>query len=130
MLWLNSWGIVISKVLVKYGRNTDPYILASILKVFPSFSLSATIIGTTFSYAVSMFGRNFCFLGTHLETQILALVWMVPSCMKINKESGLQYECDGIKCLQNKITWGMSISDRSLASNMNCYFIDIPSLVS
>ena len=42
-----------------YPRNTVFYILANILKLFPSSTLNATIIGTTFIYVVSTSDGNF-----------------------------------------------------------------------
>ena len=44
-LKLKSWGVTVNRGLVKYSRNTAPYILANILKLFPSSSLNSTIIG-------------------------------------------------------------------------------------
>ena len=45
--------------LVKCPTNTAPYILADILKLFPSSSLNTTIISVTFRYSVSDFDGNF-----------------------------------------------------------------------
>ena len=57
----NNLGVAVNWGLVKCSRNTAPYILANILKLFPSSSLNTTIIGTTFSYVVSAFEGNFSF---------------------------------------------------------------------
>ena len=37
---------------MKCPSDTAPYILANILKLFPSSSINTTIIGTTFSHVV------------------------------------------------------------------------------
>ena len=55
---VKSRGVEINERLVKCPRNTAPYILANILKLFPSSFLKTAIIGKTFSYVVSAFDNN------------------------------------------------------------------------
>ena len=45
--------------MVACPRNTASYILANIVKLFPSSSLNATIFGMTFIYVVSTSDGNF-----------------------------------------------------------------------
>ena len=47
--------------LVKCPRNTTPYILVNLLKLFLSSSLNTPIIGTTFYNVVSVLDGNFSF---------------------------------------------------------------------
>ena len=101
--------------LVMCPRNAAPYTLFNIIKVFPSSSLNATIIGTAFSYIAGAFDSYFSHF--HLAMQILGLnslnlvfcqlVW-VGKC-----HLGSKLICRGVaiivswcKCFQKKLVVG------------------------
>ena len=86
--------------MVKYPRNTAPYILPNILKCF-HHSVNATIIGATFSYVVIASEGNCSPLDADLQTPIFGLGWTMSFWIEINKQGG-GYNKNPLTCISSK----------------------------